>query len=51
MTIEGLWVVEQQRVNEAKQLHDSFTLTEVLMALQQEHEVMTVAICVRGGDY
>lgn len=42
------WVVGQKRVDQAKQLHDSLVLPQVLVALQQEHELMAVASC-RGS--
>lgn len=42
---QGRGVIGQQCVNQAKQLHDSLILPEVLVALQQEHELMAVAAC------
>ena len=39
-------VVHEECVDEAKQLHDSLVLTQVLVAFQEEHEVSTIAACV-----
>ena len=45
VSLEGLGVVAKQRVNESKQLHDPLVLSEVLVTLQQEHEVTTITTC------
>lgn len=42
---QGRGVVGEQRVNQAEQLHDSLVLPQVLVALQQEHELVAVAAC------
>lgn len=39
---QGCGVIGEQRVNQAKQLHDSLVLPQVLVAFQQEHELMAV---------
>lgn len=44
---QGRRVVGQQRVYQTKQLHDSLILPQVLVALQQEHELVAVAACRR----
>lgn len=42
---QGCRVVGQQCVDQTKQLHDSLILPQVLVALQQEHELVAVAAC------
>lgn len=42
---QGRRVVGQQRVDQAEQLHDPLVLPQVLVALQQEHELVAVAAC------
>lgn len=42
---QGRGVVGEQRVNQTEQLHDSLVLPQVLVALQQEHELVAVAAC------
>lgn len=44
---QGRRVIGKQRVNQAEQLHDSLVLPQVLVALQQEHELVAVAACRR----
>lgn len=38
-------VISEQCVNQAEQLHDSLVLPQILVALQQEHELVAVAAC------
>lgn len=45
---QGRGVVGQQRVDQTKELHDSLILPQVLVALQQEHELVAVATCRRS---
>lgn len=42
---QGCGVIGEQRVNQAEQLHDSLVLPQVLVALQQEHELVAVTTC------
>lgn len=42
---QGRRVVSQQCVDQTKQLHDSLVLPQVLMAFQQEHELMAITAC------
>ena len=42
---QGGRVVGQQRVHEPEELHHPLILPQILMALQQEHELMPVAAC------
>lgn len=42
---QGRRVVGQQCVDQAEQLHDSLVLPQVLVALQQEHELVAIAAC------
>lgn len=44
---QGRGVIGEQRINQAEQLHDSLVLPQVLVALQQEHELVAVASCRR----
>ena len=43
-------VVEEKRVNEAKELHDSFVLSQILVALQQELILLAVITCVVSNN-
>lgn len=40
---KGCWVIGQQSVDQSKELHHSFILAEILMALQKEYELMPIA--------
>lgn len=42
-------VISQQSVDQTKQLHDSFILSQILVALQQEHELMAITSCKDGA--
>lgn len=42
---QGRRVVGQQCVDQTKKLHDSLILPQVLVALQQEHELVAVTAC------
>lgn len=46
---QGRGVIGQQCVDQTKQLHDSLILPQVLVALQQEHELMAITAC-RGSQ-
>jgi len=43
MSLEGLGVVGEEGVDQSEQLHHPFVLTQVLVTLQEEHEVFPVA--------
>lgn len=43
MSLEGLRVISEQCIDQPKELHDSLILPQVLMALQKEHEITTIA--------
>ena len=47
VSLEGLGVVAKESVDQSKQLHHSFVLSQVLVTFQQEHIVPTIATCVR----
>ena len=42
VSLEGLWVIGEQSVDQTKQLHHSLVLSQVLVTLQQEHEVTPI---------
>ena len=48
VSLEGLRVVVEQRIDQPKQLHHPLILPQVLVALQKEHEVTPVAPWGRG---
>lgn len=48
---QGRGVIGEQRVDQAEQLHDSLVLPQVLVALQQEHELVAVAACRSHQKY
>ena len=43
MTFESDGIVGKQGVDETKELHDTFVLSEIFVSLQQEHEFGTIA--------
>ena len=45
MSLESFRVIGEEGVDQAKELHDTLVLPQVLMALQKEHEVPTIAAC------
>ena len=47
VSLEGLGVVAKQRIDQPKQLHDSLVLSQVLVTLQQKHEVTAIAACAQ----
>jgi len=43
MSLERLWVIGKEGVDQTKQLHDSLILTQILVPLQEEHKLPTIA--------
>ena len=43
MSLECLWVIGKEGVDQTKQLHDSLILTQILVPLQEEHKFPTIA--------
>ena len=48
VSLEGLLVGSQQRIDELKQLHHSLVLTEVLVTFEEEHVLAAITACGRG---
>ena len=46
VSLKGLGVVAKESVDQSKQLHHSFVLSQILVTFQQEHIVPTIATCV-----
>lgn len=40
---EGVWVTNEESVDQTKELHHPLILSKVLMTLQQEHKVTSIA--------
>ena len=45
MSLECLWVIAEESVDQAEELHDPFILPQILMSFQQEHKVTPIATC------
>ncbi len=45
MSLERLWVIVEQCVNESEELHHSLILPQVLMTFKQEHKVLPITPC------
>lgn len=43
MTFECLWVIQQQCIDKAEQLHHTFILSQIFMSFQQIHIVLSIA--------
>ena len=51
VSLEGLRVIGKKGVDQSEQLHHPLVLTQVLVTLQEEHEVLSIAPCALNGIF